>query len=256
MFRWVRAMTGRKGYGPTTKRGKALLSFYDETEVLKGILVAGGVSVLDVVEWLYEHTGMNAAIQRSIDIGTLEEREHALGREQLRSAFMAICPREQSRTPLAEIGVFLDVLAVSASSSEEEDERKVVLSTIHSAKGREWDHVWIAGFSEGIIPHVFASTEPGRWDAELEEERRAAYVALTRARLRMVICRCRWIMGRDGVSAWAQESRFAKELDAPPEGGVEPLEPEVLASLEQEQCVSWIDLEDPPWKLAVEQDTE
>jgi len=66
---------------------------------------------------------------------------------------------------------------LSAKNSKETD-KAVTLMTIHSSKGLEFDHVWILGFENGVIPHR---------DGILDEERRLAYVAMTRARHELII---------------------------------------------------------------------
>ncbi|MGE0857539.1 MAG: ATP-dependent helicase [Gammaproteobacteria bacterium] len=63
------------------------------------------------------------------------------------------------------------------------DEDYLVLSTVHSAKGQEWDTVYLQHFSDGTFPNEFAAGDPHK----LEEERRLAYVALTRAKNRLVL---------------------------------------------------------------------
>jgi len=63
------------------------------------------------------------------------------------------------------------------------DEDFLVLSTVHSAKGQEWDTVYVQHFSDGNFPNEFAAGD----DKKLEEERRLAYVALTRARNKLVL---------------------------------------------------------------------
>ncbi|MGD9601035.1 MAG: ATP-dependent helicase [Gammaproteobacteria bacterium] len=63
------------------------------------------------------------------------------------------------------------------------DEDYLVLSTVHSAKGQEWDTVYVQHFTDGSFPNEFGTATPAR----LEEERRLAYVALTRARNRLVL---------------------------------------------------------------------
>ena len=65
-------------------------------------------------------------------------------------------------------------IAEQSRSLRNPPERAVVLSTVHSAKGLEWDVVFLAGVEDGVLPHVNAS--------DVEEERRIAYVAMTRAR--------------------------------------------------------------------------
>jgi len=63
------------------------------------------------------------------------------------------------------------------------DEDFLVLSTVHSAKGQEWDTVYVQHFSDGTFPNEFAMGD----NKKLEEERRLAYVALTRAKNRLVL---------------------------------------------------------------------
>ena len=64
------------------------------------------------------------------------------------------------------------------------DEDYVILSTIHSAKGQEWDHVYVLNVVEGSFPSEFAADHPDR----VEEERRLLYVAMTRARNELHLC--------------------------------------------------------------------
>ena len=78
---------------------------------------------------------------------------------------------------------FLDRLALmSQTDKSEEDKHKVVLTTVHAAKGLEFDLVIVAGLEQGMFPHWRALEE-----GVLEEERRLAYVALTRARQRLIL---------------------------------------------------------------------
>lgn len=63
------------------------------------------------------------------------------------------------------------------------DEDYLVLSTVHSAKGQEWDTVYVQHFSDGTFPNEFAAGDPKK----MEEERRLAYVAMTRAKNRLVL---------------------------------------------------------------------
>lgn len=87
------------------------------------------------------------------------------------------------------------------------EEDALTLMTIHASKGLEFEHVFIAGLEEGLLPHANSLDDP----AELEEERRLAYVAVTRARqqLTMIFSRNRKIFGlsRQGIP-----SRFLLEL--------------------------------------------
>lgn len=81
---------------------------------------------------------------------------------------------------------FLESVALAGAADEAEREAKVVLMTVHAAKGREWDHVLVAGVEDGLFPSSRST------DARaLAEERRLLYVAVTRARTTLVLSRAR-----------------------------------------------------------------
>jgi DNA helicase-2/ATP-dependent DNA helicase PcrA len=92
------------------------------------------------------------------------------------------------------------------------DEAKVTIMTIHAAKGLEFENVFLAGWEEGVFPSQRALDEGGT--ASLEEERRLAYVAITRARRRATILHA---ANRRIYGQWTSSipSRFVNEL--PPE---------------------------------------
>ena len=89
---------------------------------------------------------------------------------------------------------------------------KVTIMTIHAAKGLEFDTVFLAGWEEGVFPSQRALDEGG--NASLEEERRLAYVAITRARKRCVILHA---ANRRIYGQWTSSipSRFVTELPEP-----------------------------------------
>lgn len=99
---------------------------------------------------------------------------------------------------------FTDDLLERAQAQLEPQLPSVTLATIHSAKGLEWDAVFIAGVSEGLIPISYAKTEP-----QIEEERRLLYVAVTRARRHLAVS---WAQagGRGGAR---EGSRFLRDLN-------------------------------------------
>jgi len=82
---------------------------------------------------------------------------------------------------------YLARVALVTRDDPDDDDGKISLLTIHSAKGLEFDVVFIPGCAEGILPHA-RSLEEG--DGDLEEERRLFYVALTRAKKRLFLSRC------------------------------------------------------------------
>ncbi|WP_407425443.1 ATP-dependent helicase [Treponema sp.] len=94
---------------------------------------------------------------------------------------------------------------------DEENLGKVNLMTIHASKGLEFPVVFIAGTEEGLIPHGRAVDEGG--DAAVEEERRLFYVAITRARDKLLISSCR-SRRRQNSTVESQPSRFLDEIPA------------------------------------------
>src|SRR5690606_2443185 len=80
---------------------------------------------------------------------------------------------------------FLEHIALVMDSDASAADDKVNIMTLHSAKGLEFDMVFLPGWEEGLFPHQRSLDENGR--AGLEEERRLAYVGLTRARKRAIV---------------------------------------------------------------------
>ena len=79
-------------------------------------------------------------------------------------------------------GFLEDVALVADIDSYEESDNYVVLMTLHGAKGLEFPRVYMAGMEDGLFPGQAAIFDGGGADSELEEERRLAYVAMTRAK--------------------------------------------------------------------------
>lgn len=104
---------------------------------------------------------------------------------------------------------FLEHVALVMDTEQEQDQERVSLMTIHAAKGLEFDTVFLPGWEEGVFPHQRALDEQGK--AGLEEERRLAYVAITRARhaLHILFAANRRI---HGLWQAALPSRFIDEL--------------------------------------------
>ncbi len=104
---------------------------------------------------------------------------------------------------------FLEHVSLVMENEERAEEDKVTLMTLHGAKGLEFDTVFLPGWEEGLFPHQRALDEGGR--AALEEERRLAYVGLTRARRKAVIS---FAASRRVYGRWqsAVPSRFIDEL--------------------------------------------
>lgn len=108
---------------------------------------------------------------------------------------------------------FLESIALLSddeeNNSSEEEEDKVKLMTIHSAKGLEFDHVFITGLEENLFPSSMCANSR----QEMEEERRLFYVALTRAR-KSVTLTCAQTRYRFGSLQFCEDSRFLEEIPA------------------------------------------
>ncbi|MGN6501032.1 MAG: ATP-dependent helicase [Tsuneonella sp.] len=109
------------------------------------------------------------------------------------------------------LGDFLEHVALVMDNDRDGDGEKVTIMTIHAAKGLEFDHLFLPGWEEGVFPSQRALDEGGL--ASLEEERRLAYVAITRARRRCTILHA---ANRRIYGQWTSSipSRFVGELPA------------------------------------------
>ncbi len=113
--------------------------------------------------------------------------------------------------PDATLPAFLERIALVADSDQIPDDGSgvVTLMTLHTAKGLEFDTVFLTGLEDGIFPHMRAMTDP----AELQEERRLAYVGITRARKRLYLSRSA-VRTLFGKPAYNPASRFLAEVPA------------------------------------------
>src|SRR6202030_4779940 len=105
----------------------------------------------------------------------------------------------------------LDHAALASDADEYDETIPVSLMTLHSAKGLEFDAVFLAGLEEGLLPH----TRSGSNISEIEEERRLFYVGMTRAKQSLVISRAiyRRSYGEERLRA-STSSRFLAEIPA------------------------------------------
>lgn len=128
--------------------------------------------------------------------------------ENLREVAAAVHSFEQSN-PRCDLGDYLAGVNLSGRDEEESglSEKAVTLLTVHSAKGLEFPHVFLSGFEEGLFPHERSTAVPGG----IEEERRLAYVAMTRAMRSLTITHV------ETRTRWSRElvclpSRFLEEI--------------------------------------------
>jgi DNA helicase-2/ATP-dependent DNA helicase PcrA len=148
---------------------------------------------------------LQTALEESGYLGELEAEDtvESAGRLENLSELVGSA-REFTR-----IEEFLEQVSLVADTDEITDDDQVVLMTLHSAKGLEFPVVFLVGVEEGVFPHSRALTEPD----ELEEERRLAYVGITRARERLFITHA-WSRSLFGTTMYNPPSRFLDEIPA------------------------------------------
>ena len=105
------------------------------------------------------------------------------------------------------IDEFLEQVSLVADTDELNEDDQVVLMTLHSAKGLEFPVVFLVGAEDGIFPNVRTLEQPD----ELEEERRLAYVGITRARQRLFVTHA-WSRSLFGSTQYNPPSRFIEEI--------------------------------------------
>ncbi|MYT33238.1 MULTISPECIES: DNA helicase PcrA [unclassified Streptomyces] len=204
-----------EAYGMAARSANAVKRFNVLMEELRTI-VESGAGPATVLEAVMERTGYLAELQASTDpqdetrIENLQELASvALEFEQERGAGAA--PEAAAAGP-GTLAEFLEQVALVADSDQIPDEDDdgtgvITLMTLHTAKGLEFPVVFLTGMEDGVFPHMRALGQT----KELEEERRLAYVGITRARERLYVTRSTM------RSAWGQPSynpasRFLEEI--------------------------------------------
>ena len=166
----------------------------------------GNLPIGEITDLILEESGYRAMWEK-------EKNAEANGRlENLRELVRAMGEFEDLTAFLEHVGLVTDM----AEANRGQDQDMVTLMTLHAAKGLEFDTVFLPGWEEGLFPHQRAIDESGK--DGLEEERRLAYVGITRARKRVFISHAerRRFFTKGGIE-WQPTvpSRFITEL--PPE---------------------------------------
>ncbi len=167
--------------------------------------LAQTASVPELIELVAEESGYYKMLAEMTDISERDERMNNIG--ELVSAARAY--EEQTDEPSL-VGFLEEIALVSDADKYDETADAVVMMTVHSAKGLEFPEVFLPGMEENIFPSFQTLLNP----EEIEEERRLAYVAITRAKKRVTITHVRDRM-MNGRSSSNPLSRFASEI--PPE---------------------------------------
>jgi DNA helicase II / ATP-dependent DNA helicase PcrA len=183
------------------------------------------LSVTELVEEVLEKSGYREMLKAE---KSLEAQSRLENLDELLSVTKSFEDKNDDKTLIA----FLTDLALVADidSLDEEGQKKVdtvVLMTLHSAKGLEFPVVFLLGLEEGVFPHSRSLME----EAEMEEERRLAYVGITRAEEQLFItnAQMRTLFGRTNVNP---PSRFIKEIPEELLEGIEPVRKTTVSSFQ------------------------
>jgi len=158
-------------------------------------------TVLDILESILDRTGYLAQLEESTDPQDQARAENI-------GELLSVAKDFQDTNPSGTVEDFLEQVAlVNDVDSFEQEESKVTLMTLHAAKGLEFPIVFLGGLEEGLFPHSRTLMNP----EEVEEERRLAYVGITRAEKELYISNAttRTVFGR--TSSYLP-SRFIDEI--------------------------------------------
>ncbi|MFE0761323.1 DNA helicase PcrA [Streptomyces smyrnaeus] len=198
-----------EAYGMAARSLNAVKRFNALMEELRTV-VESGAGPATILEAVLEQTGYLAELQASTDPQDETRIENLQELAAVALEFEQEHGEEETPGTLAD---FLERVALVADSDqipeEGEDEGVVTLMTLHTAKGLEFPVVFLTGMEDGVFPHMRALGQT----KELEEERRLAYVGITRAQERLYLTRAAM------RSAWGQPSynppsRFLEEIPA------------------------------------------
>lgn len=186
-------------YGPLERSVSKLSAFRDLIEECADLLDT--LSLPEFYEELLIRTGYIAMLEEKNDV---ESRTRAENVRELKSSIVNYVEHSDMPTLngfLEEIALYTDIEQYDA------DAEAVVMMTMHSAKGLEFDHVCLVGFEEGLFPGARSTLS----HEDLEEERRLCYVAITRAKKTLSISYARQRM-LYGHTTYGRPSQFISEL--------------------------------------------
>ena len=191
--------------GITARAAKSAAAFWGLIETLRAA-EARGASQADILEEVLDRTGYLAELRRSDDPQDASRVENLAELHSVAGAFAA-------DAPTGTLADFLERVALVADSDQvpAEGERggQVTLMTVHTAKGLEFPAVFVTGMEDGTFPHQRSLGD----ETELEEERRLAYVAITRARERLYLTRAA-VRSAWGTPQEMPPSRFLDDIPA------------------------------------------
>lgn len=185
------------------KAGDKILSFVEQMEDLKARLPE--LSIKELVEEILEKTGYKKELEAE---GEIEAETRLQNIEELINK--AVHYSEHAEAPTLN-GFLEEVALVAEVDNMDESENRVILMTLHSAKGLEFPYVYLSGLEDGLFPSSMSILSDDK-DA-VEEERRLCYVGITRAQKELTLTAARQRM-TNGETRFSKVSRFVEEIPA------------------------------------------
>ncbi|MCV7399734.1 DNA helicase PcrA [Mycobacterium fragae] len=214
---------GAEGKVPmlNTRSAKAIAGFVEMLDELRGRLDSSQSELGELVEAVLDRTGYRAELESSSDpqdlarldnLNELVSVAHEFATDLANAAALDETTEAPDDEDVPDTGVlaeFLERVSLVADADEipEHGAGVVTLMTLHTAKGLEFPVVFVTGWEDGMFPHMRALGDP----AELSEERRLAYVGITRAKQRLYVSRAK-IRSSWGQPMLNPESRFLREI--------------------------------------------
>lgn len=190
--------------GMTGRTTKPLGAFRDLMHELADFAKEHDSKPSEVVAEVLDKSGLLEELQRS------EDPQDASRVDNL-SQLQSVAAEFEQNTPDATLAGFLETTALVADSNqlpgEGEDSGKVTMMTLHTAKGLEYPYVFLTGMEQGTFPHQRAMEDT----SELSEERRLAYVGITRAKRRLYVTRAA-VRAQWGQANDMMPSQFLDEI--------------------------------------------
>ena len=191
--------------GMASRSARAIESFNELMASFRAE-VAAGLPVADLAEMILDRSGYLAELQSSADLQDASRIENL-------NELVSVAREFDAQRPDGTLSDFLEQVSLVADADEipegEEHGGMVTLMTLHTAKGLEFPVVFLTGMEEHVFPHQRSMTD----EKELEEERRIAYVGITRAERRLyltrAVARAWW-----GRPEYHKQSRFLDEIPA------------------------------------------
>lgn len=195
-------------YAPLSRKSRLLLEFSAMMESLREMV--GSLTLPELLDEVLTETGYTDFI--------LSDRQSGMTRMENIGELKNTMARYEEETDEPTLGGFLEEVALyTAMDTYDADADAVVMMTMHSAKGLEFDNVYIIGMEEGIFPGNQAIYNPG----EIEEERRLCYVGITRAKKCLFLLHAQQRM-MFGQTMRNRPSRFIGEVPAELTEKIEP----------------------------------